>query len=314
MLINGGIVMNYQNDVIWKQVQEYLPLENRLSNKNIPKEYFISIQNVKIHIDHYQKVTPKARVVLFHGVGGNGRLLSFIAVRLLKNGYDVVCPDMPLYGYTDYKGAVTYDMWVSYGAAIVQHFQKDGLPVFLFGLSAGGMLAYQIANECSNISGIMATCILDQRDPYVTKHTAVNPIIAVVGNVLISMLTRIGGSFRVPMKIVANMKNITNNRKLAALLMKDKKSSGVKVPLTFIHSMVNPVIKTEPEDFTSCPFLLVHPGNDCWTDIELSKMFYNRLACKKSLKILEGAGHFPIEDIGLKQLEKYCVDFLDSHS
>lgn len=30
--------------------------------------------------------------------------------------------------------------------------------------------------------------------------------------------------------------------------------------------------------------------------------------------MLEGAGHFPIEEKGLKQLEEYCISFLNKHS
>lgn len=306
--------MTYQNDPFWKKVQAYLPPENRLTSDNLPKEYFISVNDANIHIDHYQTDKPKARIVLFHGVGGNGRLLSFIALPLMRHGYDVVCPDMPLYGYTQYKGTVTYDDWIDCGAAIVRHYQQDTVPMFLFGLSAGGMLAYQVADECSDIRGIMVTCVLDQRNPDVTRQTAVSPFIAAVGNVLISAVHKIAGALKVPMKMVANMKTIANDKQLAGLLMKDRKSSGARVPLAFIYSMLHPDIKTEPERFDGCPFLLVHPGDDRWTDIKLSKLFYDRLACEKKLKMLDGAGHFPIEEKGLKQLEQICVDFISTHT
>ena len=44
--------------------------------------------------------------------------------------------------------------------------------MFLFGLSAGGMLAYQVANECENIKGIMLTCILDLGNKHIVQKTA----------------------------------------------------------------------------------------------------------------------------------------------
>lgn len=298
-------------------MQQYLPLENRITSNNLPEEYFITVRNnardIQIHIDHYKVKNPKARIVLFHGVGGNGRLLSFIALPLMKNGFEVICPDLPLYGYTQYEGIMTYDTWVSCGVEIVNNFHEDTLPIFLFGLSAGGMLAYQVANSCPDIKGIMATCILDQRNRYITKQTAANPYIATVGNALISFTKGVTGSFRVPMKWIANMKMIANNENLAVLLMKDKRSSGASVPLSFVHSMLNPVIQIEPENFTQCPFLLAHPEDDRWTDISLSRLFFDRLACDKELKILEGAGHFPVEEKGLEQLERYCIDFMERH-
>lgn len=306
--------MDYTSDNYWREIQQYLPLENRLTSSSVPREYFLNVQSAKVHIDHYKIVQPKARVILFHGVGGNGRLLSFIALPLTKNGYEVICPDLPLYGCTEYNGTVTYDTWVDCGTRIVEGFQEDNLPMFLFGLSAGGMLAYQVANRCIGISGIIATCILDQRNKYVTAQTARTPLIAAIGKAFISAAHKVTGSLKIPMKMVANMKAIANDEELAKLLMKDKKSSGASVPLSFVHSMLNPIIEVEPENFRGCPFLLVHPDYDHWTNVNLSKLFFDRLACDKELRMLEGAGHFPIEEKGLKQLEEYCISFLNKHS
>ena len=37
--------MNYQNDKFWRSIQDYLPLDNRLSLETEPLEYFIHAQN-----------------------------------------------------------------------------------------------------------------------------------------------------------------------------------------------------------------------------------------------------------------------------
>jgi alpha-beta hydrolase superfamily lysophospholipase len=306
-------VNNYKQDNSWKKIQKYLPKRNRLNEKLLPREYFVTIDNLKIHLDHYIPKSPKARILLFHGVGGNGRLLSFIALPLMKCGFEVVCPDLPLYGYTTYNGKITYETWVEASTELVKEFQKDSLPVFLFGLSAGGMLAYQVGCRCPKIKGIMVTCILDQRDSYITRKTAIHPIMGIVGNPFIKIAHRFWGDYQIPMKMVGNMKAITNNKQLSTLLMRDKRSSGTSVPISFLYTMLNPNIEIEPEDFQLCPFLLVHPQVDKWTDISLSKRFFNRLACKKELCILEGAGHFPVEEKGLKQLEDYCVSFINKN-
>ena len=98
--------MRCSNTSSWKKVQEYLPEKSRLTESCLPDEYFVGIGRFGIHIDHYRVKEPKARIILFHGVGGNGRLLSFIAVPLMKQGYEVICPDLPLYGMTEYYGTV----------------------------------------------------------------------------------------------------------------------------------------------------------------------------------------------------------------
>ena len=176
------------------------------------------------------------------------------------------------------------------------------------------MLAYQIANECEQISGILVSCILDRRDIEVTKQTATSPSIATIGKPLMGISQKFIGGLKVPMKMIGNMKAIANNERLATLLMSDKKSSGVSVPIHLVYSMLTPVIKVEPEQFYACPFLLVHPGDDRWTDISLSRKFYDRLACEKEAVILEGAGHFPIEELGLRQMEDACVRFLNRYA
>lgn len=305
---------NYKDDVTWKKIQRYLPKKNRLRYENLPREYFVTIDNCKIHLDHYIPQEPKARIVLLHGVGGNGRLLSFIAIPLQNAGFEVVCPDLPLYGYTTYKDDITYHTWVDVSTKLTKEFQKDNLPVFLFGLSAGGMLAYQTACNCEGIKGIIATCILDQRDSYITRKTARHPIMAVAGNAFIKLTHSFLGKVKIPMKLIANMKAIANNQELSKILMKDKRASGTSVSLEFIYTMLNPIIGMNPNYFTQCPFLLAHPQLDHWTDVSLSMRFFEQLSCEKEVVMLEGAGHFPMEEKGLRQLEESCTQFINKNS
>ena len=307
-------MITYKEDTTWPQYQQFLPQQNRLTEEISPKEYYINIDNANIHIDHYQVSKPKGRVVLFHGVGGNGRLLSFVAIPLWRAGFEIICPDMPLYGYTTYSKPILYSTWVDYGKKIVKHFQEDKIPLFLFGLSAGGMLAYQIACESIDIKGIMATCILDQREFEINKKTARAPIIATIGKPIMAATYKFFGGIKIPMSFVANMKAISNNQELTKILMNDLKSSGVNVPLSFVYTLMTPNITVEPENFKDCPFLLVHPEDDHWTDISLSKLFYDRLACPKAITLLKNAGHFPIEAEGLAQMENACIDFLNAYS
>lgn len=305
----------YKNDdSTWKNVQNFLPINNRLTPNNIPDEYYYKVGNINLHIDHYKENNPKAIIILFHGVGGNGRLLSFIAVPLNQQGYEVICPDLPLYGYTEYDGTISYQEWINCGTELVRHYYKHNVPLFVFGLSAGGMLAYQVACKCSEINGIIATCLLDQRIPIVTQKTAISPLVATLSRPFLKLLNKPLSRLKLPMKVVGNMKAIVNNRDLAKLLISDNRSSGTKVPIAFIYSMLNPQIEIEASQFNKCPFLLVHPENDLWTDISLSRLFFDKLNCEKELVILSGAGHFPIEPKGCKQLEIACIRFIEKYS
>ena len=301
----------YENDTIWRQIQEYLLVKNRIDDNNVPKEEWLETGNKQIHIDHYICNDAKGIVVIYHGVGGNGRLLSFIAVPLHKAGYDVICPDLPLYGHTVCSGKITYSDWIECGISIAEKYRQDDKPMYLFGLSAGGMLAYQISCRMEKINGLMLTCLLDQRISRVTKETASSSMMVVLGKPLLKISHRLIGGVKLPMKMVCNMKAIVNNEALAELLMNDPISSGTKVTLEFLYGMLNPNIEIEANDYKKCPVLLVHPERDYWTDISLSRLFFDKIQAPKELKLLQGAGHFPIEEKGLKQLEEYCIAFMN---
>lgn len=83
----------YTNDETWKKLQAFLPERNRISASCAPLETFSAFDGANIHNDVYNERNGNGvTLVLFHGVGGNGRLLSFIAVPLARRGYKVVCP------------------------------------------------------------------------------------------------------------------------------------------------------------------------------------------------------------------------------
>lgn len=303
----------YQDDPTWREVQDYLPLQNRLTTPLEPEEQFVELSDGnRIHIDRYVPLNPKATILLFHGVGGNGRLLSFLAVPLYKRGYTVICPDMPLYGYSEHAGSVSYDIWVRNAVELTEYFTEAELPMFLFGLSAGGMLAYQAACQASAVRGVLVTCILDQRLQVVRESTASHPLLIRLGLPVLGYFTKWLPQVRVPMKWCANMRAIVNNKPLAKLLMKDRRSSGATVTLEFLNTMLHPALLIEPEEFT-IPFALLHPAEDLWTPISLSHLFYDKLKCEKEMHLLPGAGHFPIEEQGLIALVDKSVAFMEKH-
>ena len=84
-----------------------------------------------------------------------------------------------------------------------------------------------------------------------------------------------------------------------------------KATIVLLHG-VGGKIQIEPEDFR-IPLILLHPQDDRWTDLSLSRMFYDKLLCEKELHLLNGAGHFPIEEEGLNALIQNSVAFIEKH-
>lgn len=316
MTQEGGIrLQTYKNKKTWKEIQNYLPQNNRLTKDSYPVEKYWEWHQNKIHIDFYPNPSSKVKIILLHGVGGNGRLLSFIGVPLYKCGYEIISPDLPGYGMTQVKkSSFDYTMWINLVKNLVEHeSKKDDKDIILFGLSAGGMLAYHAGNNHDNVSGLIFTNLLDQRIPEVRDSSASNKIISKIGIHFLHILNRINNKIKLPMKMVANMKAIVNKNEVLNLLIKDEMSSGARVPVKFITSMIDFAPEVEPENYNGGPVLLVHPENDRWTDIQLSMLTFNKFSCKKEVKILEKAGHFPIEQPGIHQLEKYIVNYIEDN-
>lgn len=75
------------------------------------------------------------KVILFHGVGTNGRQMSMIVgEQLARRGYETIAVDMPEYGMTEVAlGAlVRYDDWVRAGSDLIDAERaKDDRPIVL---------------------------------------------------------------------------------------------------------------------------------------------------------------------------------------
>jgi alpha-beta hydrolase superfamily lysophospholipase len=303
----------YSESKTWtEQFPSLLPPENRLHESQV-EEYYWNWNNNKVHVDHYKCEASPVRIVMLHGVGGNGRLLSFIAAPLHRSNLELIALDLPGYGLTKMNDKIiTYKHWIEMGRDFLdKEQQNDPRPIILFGLSAGGMLTYQVACLNKKIKGIIVTTLLDQRLMEVRRYSAIYPWMARLMGPFLKTASAIMPGVLIPMKKVANMKAIVNNKELLSLLINDPTSSGTKVSIAFINTLLEAYPEIEPEEFDLCPMLLAHPEKDLWTPVEISELFFNRLhKINKQLVILENAGHFPIESPGLQQLEENILRFI----
>ncbi|MEV4952049.1 alpha/beta fold hydrolase [Paenarthrobacter nitroguajacolicus] len=88
------------------------------------------------------------------------------------------------------------------------------------------------------------------------------------------------------------------------MLFSDPTGGGGRVPLGWMRSYLESSPLVEPEDFDQTPVLMVHPEEDRWTPLEISQPFFDRIAARKSLVLLENCGHFPIEEPGFTQMQE----------
>ncbi|WP_435220292.1 alpha/beta hydrolase [Streptomyces sp. Tue6028] len=312
----------YRDQRAWRELQEFLPAHLRLTHETSPEEDFWDWRGHRVHLDRFPNPAAKAKVVLHHGVGTNGRQMSLIlGAPLAKRGFETVALDNLGYGLTQVRpGTVpTYDDWVDLVVDFLDHERsRDDRPIVLYGLSAGGMLTYHVAAKASRgtLRGIVGMTFLDQRNQQVRDEAAHDLLTARVGVPAIGLLARTSAaSMKYPMSLAAKMSALANDRGAMKVLMKDRTSAANWVSVRFLDRYLNYVPAVEPEDFDACPVLLTQPAADRWTPHHLSLPVLSRITkVPVDTVMLENAGHYPLEDPGLQQMQDAIADFVTKNS
>lgn len=303
----------YRDRPEWRWYQKFLPGDLQLFGEHLPSEEWWEHDGHTIHLDRYVHPKPVARIILIHGGGGNGRVLGPFARMALRAGCEVVAPDFPGYGLTIRSRRVkpTYGMWSTIASALIDRERgTDGVPVIVWGLSIGGLLAYMAAAENGHTAGVIATTLADTRYLRTMAKIGRNALLGGGGFILARLFGPLVNPISMPMKWLAPMELISNDPDVSRVFRRDRLAGGSIVSMRFLRSLMNVKLRYEPEDFEVCPVLLVHPTVDPWTPIELSRVFFDRLKVDKELVLLEGCGHFPIEEPGRHKLEAAISAFV----
>jgi alpha-beta hydrolase superfamily lysophospholipase len=283
----------------------------RMTAETTPTEEWWGWNGLDIHMDRLAVPESPLKVIVLHGAGAYGRVMSPAAVIARRHGWETVSPDLPGYGLTTVpRDRFVYGLWVDCVVDLIEaEMARDGRPVVLFGVSLGGLLAYHAAARSKRVVGLGATTLADPREPEVRRGFARTETLGTAGLWLLDKLQGVTDGLPMPMRYVTRMNRISNRPELSALCEHDPRGGGNWVPARFLRTLMNAVPDIEPEDFHVCPVLLTHPGVDHMTDISLSRRFFDRLAAPKKMVVLEGASHMPTEHPGIDQLEHAMVDF-----
>lgn len=309
----------YKNQKAWKEVESFLPEKYYYTAKYHPKEEHWNWRNNNIHLDTFRNPASKAKIIMFHGVGTNGRQISMIiGGPLALDGYEVICIDMPTYGVTEVgKGQViSYDDWVQCGSDLVDaELAKDDRPIFLYGLSAGGMETYHVAAKNKKVSGIIGMTFLDQRRKDVQMTTTSNWFWGKFGTSLTQLAVKTGLSkFKMKMSIPSKMSALVNDPGCLKVMLNDPTSGGNKVSMKFMSTYMTYAPEMEPEEFDICPVLLTQPDADKWTPQFLSNPFLDKLThVKVTRTTLKNGSHYPIEATALNDLHKAILAFIEEN-
>ncbi len=309
---------SYAEQEAWKKLQKQLPPEYQLSSNELPQEYFWSWPQHQVHIDFYPRPEAKAKVILLHGVGTNGRQMSLVLGHpLAQAGYETMAIDLPGYGLTTYpsKSNIRYEDWIKLVSDFIDsEAQKDDRPIFLYGLSAGGMLTLHVAMQNKHVKGIIGMTFLDQQDLDVKKGTMrfspLSPVLLPGMNITAKTPF---GKLPVPMSWVSKMSKLTNDPKALKIMLSDNTSAGNTMSIQFLNSYMNYKPPYHVSSFVQCPILLTQPAEDHWTPLALSQEVMKRLSVAHQTVLLPKGGHYPVEKEALDQLQKSSIAFIQQH-
>jgi alpha-beta hydrolase superfamily lysophospholipase len=299
-----------------KDIQSFLPKRLHFTPDHYPTEEVWHHRGHALHLDRWRNPSAEVRLIMHHGMGTNGRMMSMLlGVPLHEAGFELVAIDMPGYGCTvPAKNYVwDYNDWVKISSAFIDHeYEHDKRPIVLYGLSAGGGLTFHSAGLNGKVKGIIGMCFMDMRIQAVVDAACRNLVMSRIGVPSGGIMTKIGlGWLSMPMWLTGRMSALVNNQQALQVCYKDNTSANAWVTMKFLASFSSYKPAKEPVDFDVCPILLTQPAEDKWTPLWVSEAFLKDVTKVPVKKVmLEGAGHYPLEDPGLKQMIEAIVVFL----
>ncbi|MGI9428814.1 MAG: alpha/beta hydrolase, partial [Bythopirellula sp.] len=278
----------YSEDDYWRQYLPFLPEVMRLPQD--PIEEWWTWRGTQVHLDRLDAENAPLKVIVLHGGGGTGRLVSAFGALVHGLGYSYVAPDLPGFGLT--VPGPSYDphyrSWVALVTDLIAREQaRDGLSVVTFGGSVGGMLAYNAAAASGEVRGVIATTLADPRNTEALDALARSKFWSRLGSAIMNSLPRLSGHLNIPARRISKMEWMTNEPAFSRIFVEDPLVGGARINLGFYRSLTNYDPPIAPEDFDVCPLLLAHPTDDNWTPLAVSQPFFDRLACEKELLMLD---------------------------
>ena len=261
------------------------------TSNGVKQETIQSKGGMKIHVRSWQPATtPRAVVVICHGVNSHGGQYLWTGEQLAASGFAVYALDLRGRGKSD--GARFYVEnvadYVSDVATTVKlaKSQEPGLPVFLLGHSAGGVVScvYTLENQ-AELTGVIC-------ESFAFKVYAPDFALAIIKG-----LSRIA-----PRLPVLKLKNADFSRDPQAVqaLNADPLTANEVQPAITVAALVRADERLEREfPLITLPVLILHGTLDKATVPSGSQFFYDTAGSKdKMLRLYDGHFHDLLNDVG----------------
>lgn len=246
--------------------------------------------------------TPRAVVVICHGVNSHGGQYLWAGEQLVGEGHAVYALDLRGRGKSSGKRFYVDHVseYVSDVSAVIQlaKLRNPGLPVFLLGHSAGGVVSCTYAlDHQSELSGLIC-------ESFAFKVYAPDIVLAITK----------GLSHILPNLPVLKLKNEDFSRDPAAVeaLNNDPLTHDETQPAETVAALVRADERLEKEFPTiTIPVFIMHGTADKATRPEGSQFFYDTVGSKdKKLRLYEGHYHDLLNDRGKEEVIADIKDWI----
>lgn len=247
---------------------------------------------------------PRAVVVIVHGFNSHSAYYEWVARKLVENGHAVYALDLRGRGHSD--GERYYvDRFADYVSDVstMVHIAKSrekGLPVFLLGHSAGGVVSCICAIENqSELAGLIC-------ESFAHQVPAPDFALAVLK----------GLSHLAPHAHVLALKNEDFSRDPAVVktMNDDPLIAHESQPTKTVAEMVRADERLKKEfPLITLPVLILHGTADKATKPAGSQFFFDTAGSSdKTLKLYDGHYHDLLNDVGKEQVMEDIVDWIDA--
>ncbi len=270
------------------------------------EEKIDSTKGVKVFIRSWRpESAPRAVVVICHGVNSHGGQYTWVGQQFAANGYVAYALDLRGRGrsdgerfYVEHVSDYVSDVAATIAIAKARH---PGLPVFLLGHSAGGVVSsiYVLENS-SELTGFICESFAFQ--------------VPAPGFALAAIK---GLSHVAPRLPVLKLKNedFSRDPKAVEALNSDPQIAHEVQPAITVAALVRADERLHDEfPLMKLPLLIMHGTDDKATVCKGSQFFYDTAGSKdKTLKLYEGHYHDLLNDIGKEQAMNDVLQWIAAH-
>jgi alpha-beta hydrolase superfamily lysophospholipase len=270
------------------------------------EETFDGTGGLRIFLRSWQpEGKPRAVIVICHGVNSHGGQYAWAAEQFVKGGFTVYALDLRGRGKSEgerfyVENVADYVSDVA-GAVRIAKSRDPGVPVFLLGHSAGGVVSsvYALENQ-AGLAGFICESFAFQ--------------VPAPGFALAAIK---GLSHIAPRLPVLKLKNedFSRDPKAVEALNTDPLTAHEVQPAITVAALVRADERLRDEfPLITLPVLIMHGTDDKATVCHGSEFFYETVGSKdKTLKLYEGHYHDLLNDIGKESVMADIRAWVDRH-